>query len=117
MILGFGNLLCFSLFVEYISNPAYGYELEEFTIAFITGSVPEIMFLIFVVGWGIAFDRVNFFIVRIVLNVLFMAGILIYFLGNGVWALYIGMGLHGVGRAVAIDRKHDGLSLSRPRIC
>ncbi|MFP6895483.1 MAG: MFS transporter [Roseibacillus sp.] len=99
MILGFGNLLCFSLFVEYISNPAYGYELEEFTIAFITGSVPEIMFLIFVVGWGIAFDRVNFFIVRIVLNVLFMAGILIYFLGNGVWALYIGMGLHGVGRA------------------
>ncbi|NNM31398.1 MAG: hypothetical protein HKO57_17935, partial [Akkermansiaceae bacterium] len=52
MILGFGNLLCFSLFVEYISNPAYGKDLDEFEIAFITGSVPEIMFLIFVVGWG-----------------------------------------------------------------
>lgn len=99
MILGFGNLFCFSLFVEYISNPAYGYELDEFAIAFITGSVPEIMFLIFVVGWGIVFDRVNFFLVRIMLNVLFMAGILFYFLGNGVWALYLGIGLHGIARA------------------
>lgn len=99
MILGFGNLMCFSLFVEYISNPAYGYELDEFTIAFITGSVPEFMFLIFVVGWGIVFDRVDFFLVRILLNILFMAGILFYFLGNGVWALVVGIGLHGIARA------------------
>jgi hypothetical protein len=99
MVLGFGNLLCFSLFVEYVSNPAYGYDLSEFMVAFITGSVPEIMFLIFVVGWGIVFDRVNFFIVRIMLNVFFIAGILVYFLGNGVWALCIGIGLHGIARA------------------
>ncbi|MEO1837256.1 MAG: MFS transporter, partial [Akkermansiaceae bacterium] len=85
--------------VEYVSNPAYGYDLSEFMVAFITGSVPEIMFLIFVVGWGIVFDRVNFFIVRIMLNVFFIAGILVYFLGNGVWALCIGIGLHGIARA------------------
>jgi MFS family permease len=99
MVLGFGNLLCFSLFVEYVSNPEYGYDLSEFMVAFITGSVPEIMFLIFVVGWGIVFDRVNFFIVRIMLNIFFIAGILVYFLGNGVWALCIGIGLHGIARA------------------
>jgi len=99
MVLGFGNLLCFSLFVEYISNPVYGYDLKEFTIAFITGSVPEIMFLLFVVGWGIVFDRVNFFLVRLVLNFFFLAGILVYYLGSGVWALCIGIGLHGIARA------------------
>lgn len=99
MILGFGNLLCWSIFVEYVSNPAYGYELTEFTIAFITGSLPEIMFLLTVVIWGIVFDRVNFFLVRMILNVFFMGGVLFYFFGQGMWALCVGISLHGIGRA------------------
>lgn len=99
MILGCGNLLCFSLFVEYISNPEYGYDFDEFTIATITGVIPEVMFLLFVVGWGVVFDRLNFFLVRVGINVLFAAGILFYFVGNGVWALSIGIGLHGIARA------------------
>ena len=99
MILGFGNLLCWSIFVEYVSNPDYGYELTEFTIAFITGSLPEIMFLLTVVIWGIVFDRVNFFLVRMILNVFFMCGVLFYFFGEGMWALCVGISLHGIGRA------------------
>lgn len=99
MILGFGNLICWSIFVEYVSNPDYGYKLTEFTIAFITGSLPEIMFLITVVAWGIIFDRVNFFAVRMVLNVFFICGVLFYFFGDGLWALCIGISLHGIGRA------------------
>lgn len=99
MILGFGNLMCFSLFVEYISNTEYGYELKEGTIALITGSLPEVMFLLFVVGWGIVFDRVDFFRLRLVINALFMLGILFYFVGDGVWALCVGIGLHGIARA------------------
>ena len=99
MILGFGNLLCWSIFVEYVSNPDYGYNLTEFTIAFITGSLPEIMFLLTVVIWGIVFDRVNFFLVRMILNVFFMGGVLFYFFGQGMWALCVGISLHGIGRA------------------
>ena len=99
MILGFGNLLCWSIFVEYVSNPDYGYELTEFTIAFITGSLPEIMFLLTVVIWGVIFDRVNFFLVRMILNVFFMGGVLFYFFGQGMWALCVGISLHGIGRA------------------
>ena len=99
MILGFGNLLCWSVFVEYVSNPTYGYQLSEFTIAFITGSLPEVMFLLTVVGWGIIFDRVNFFGVRMVLNLFFIGGMLFYFSGFGVWALCVGISLHGIGRA------------------
>ena len=99
MILGFGNLLCFSLFVEYVSNPEYGYDLDELTIATITGVIPEVMFLFFVVGWGVIFDRMNFFLVRAVINVLFAMGILFYFVGDGVWALCVGIAFHGIARA------------------
>jgi len=99
MILGFGNLLCFSLFVEYVSNPEYGYQFDELTIATITGVIPEVMFLIFVIGWGVIFDRMNFFLVRTVINLLFAAGILFYFVGDGVWALCVGIALHGIARA------------------
>jgi hypothetical protein len=99
MILGFGNLLCFSLFVEYISNPVYGYDFDEFTIGMVTGVVPEVMFLIFVVGWGVLFDRVNFFLVRGLINVLFIVGVLFYFLGDGLGALCIGIGFHGIARS------------------
>ena len=99
MILGFGNLICWAIFVEYVSNPAYGYDFTEFAIAFITGSLPEIMVLLTVVAWGIIFDRVNFFAVRMILNLFFMGGVLFYFFGHGVWALCIGISLHGIGRA------------------
>ena len=99
MILGFGNLLCWSIFVEYVSNPVYGYHLTEFTIAFITGSLPEIMFLITVVAWGIIFDRANFFAVRMILNLFFIGGVFFYFFGHEVWTLCVGISLHGIGRA------------------
>ena len=45
------------------------------------------------------FDRVNFFAVRMILNVLFMIGILFYFVGTGVWALCLGIALHGLAKA------------------
>jgi hypothetical protein len=99
MILGFGNLLCFSLFVEYISNPDYGYQFDEFTIGMVTGVIPEVMFLFFVVGWGVVFDRLNFFFVRALINVLFIAGVLFYYVGDGLWALCIGIAFHGIARA------------------
>ena len=99
MILGFGNLICWAIFVEYVSNDDYGYELSEFTIAFITGSLPEIMVLLTVVAWGVIFDRVNFFAVRMILNLFFIGGVLFYFFGDGMWALCIGISLHGIGRA------------------
>ena len=35
----------------------------------------------------------------LVINALFMAGILFYFLGDGLWALCLGIGLHGIARA------------------
>ena len=99
MILGFGNLLSFSLFVEYISNKDYGFDLSEGHVSIITTVIPETCFFIFVLFWGRLFDRMDFYVLRCLINVIFGAGILFYFLGNGLWALYIGIGLHGVAKA------------------
>jgi len=99
MILGLGNLLCFSLFVEYITNERYGFALDEKEVSVITTVIPEALFLVFVLIWGRVFDRMNFYTVRALINVVFALGILFYFLGDGIWALYLGIGLHGIARA------------------
>jgi len=99
MILGFGNLICFSLFVEYLVNPDYGYDLSVRQVAFFTSSVPEVMVLISIVGWGVIFDRVDFFLLRVVLNLIFIVGILIFYNGHGLWAIGVGIGLHGLAKA------------------
>ena len=99
MILGFGNLLCFSLFVEYISNKEYGFDLSEGHVSIITTVIPETCFFIFVLFWGRLFDRMDFYVLRCLINLIFAAGILCYFMGDGLWALYIGLGLHSIAKA------------------
>lgn len=99
MILGLGNLLCFALFVEYITNKDYGLAFTEGHVSVITTVIPEGCFFIFVLVWGRLFDRIDFYVLRCVINLVFAAGILFYFLGNDLWALYLGIGLHGTAKA------------------
>ncbi|MBG7608770.1 MAG: MFS transporter [Verrucomicrobia bacterium] len=99
MVFGMGNLISFALFVEYISNPVYGYGYEAKNVGIITGTVPMAAFIVFVVPWGTIFDRLPFYSVRALVNVFFILGILIYFLCSGFMALCIGIGFHGVARA------------------
>ncbi len=99
MILGFGNLLSFALFVEYITNKDYGFDLSEGHVSIITTVIPEACFFFSVLLWGRLFDRMDFYVLRCVINLIFAGGIIFYFMGDGVWALYIGIGLHGVAKA------------------
>ena len=99
MILGFGNLLSFSLFVEYVTNKDYGFSLTEGHVSVITTVIPETCFFIFVLVWGRLFDRIDFHILRCLINVIFATGIIFYFMGSGLWPLYVGIGLHGVAKA------------------
>ena len=89
MILGMGNLLCFSLFVEYVTNEDYGFNLSESHVSVITTVIPEALFLLFILIWGRLFDRMNFYVLRCLINVIFAVGILFYFLGDDLWALYM----------------------------
>ena len=99
MFLGLGNLLGFALFVEYITNPEYGFSLDAAEAGMITSTIPMLAFIVFVVPWGIVFDKVPFYRVRILVNVFFMAGILVYYLGGSYTSLCIGIALHGIARA------------------
>jgi MFS family permease len=99
MVFGFGNLISLALFVEYITNPVYGYDYDSKNVGIVTGTVPMAVFIFFVVPWGMVFDRLPFYSVRALVNVFFILGILIFYLGSGFMALCIGIGLHGIARA------------------
>lgn len=99
MVLGMGNLLSFALFVEYISNPAYGFDYDAKTVGIITSTVPMLAFIACVVPWGTVFDRLPFYSVRALVNAFFLVGILVYFLGNSFFTLCLGIALHGVARS------------------
>lgn len=99
MVFGFGNLISLALFVEYITNPLYGYNYGSKNVGLITGTVPMLAFIVFVVPWGTVFDRLPFYTVRGLVNVFFILGILIYYLGSGFMAHCIGIALHGIARS------------------
>ena len=99
MLLGLGNLIGWSLFVEFIGNPRYGYGFEADRVGLITSTIPMLASIVCVVPWGVIFDRVPFYRVRATVNLFFAAGILIYYLVGGMAGLCIGIALHGVARA------------------
>ncbi|MEP4077682.1 hypothetical protein [Haloferula sp.] len=99
MLLGLGNLMGWSLFVEYIGNPQYGFGFEADKVGLITSTIPMTAFIIFVVPWGSIFDRMPFYKVRATVNLFFLAGILVYYLGGNMAGLCIGIALHGMARA------------------
>ncbi|MDC0088196.1 hypothetical protein OAI07_01495 [Akkermansiaceae bacterium] len=99
MILGFGNLLCYALLVEFITNPIYGFTFDAKRVAWITTTIPMIVYLLCIIPWGMVFDKLPFYRLRVLVNVFFISGALSYYLGGTYLSLCIGMALYGVGRA------------------
>ncbi len=99
MLIGFGNLMSFALFVEFIGNPAYGFGFDAKLSGLVTSTVPMAAFIFTVVPWGIVFDKLPFYRVRAMVNLFFIAGILIYFLGGSLLTLCLGIALHGIARS------------------
>lgn len=99
MIMGIGNLIAWSLLVEFLANPRHGHSLPTETVAWITGVVPVVFRVVFTYPWGLLFDRMNFFIVRASLNVVFALASLCYFCGGSLAWWVAGMTLFGIGNA------------------
>ena len=79
MFMGFANLMMLPLRVEYLANPRYAVALTPVMIAVLTSVVPNVARLVMSPLWGWLFDRMNFFVMRIVLNLAFAVGILSFF--------------------------------------
>ncbi len=99
MMMGIGNLIAWSLFVEFLANPRHGHSLPTETVAWITGVVPVVFRVIFTYPWGLLFDRVNFFVVRASLNIIFAIATLCYFCGGSIGWWITGMALFGIANA------------------
>lgn len=99
MILGLGNLLCIALFVEYIANDHYGFALNEAKISMVTTTVPMLAFIISVFVWGAVYDKMEFYRLRVLVNLFFIMGILVFFFAPSYLWLCVGMGLNGIGKA------------------
>jgi MFS family permease len=100
MFMGFGNLMMIPLRVEYLANPAYGFHLSEAAVAILVGVIPNVTRLVLNPLWGFLFDRLNFFVMRFVLNLMFLTGILSFFLSDSLaglvaGALFFGMAISG----------------------
>jgi hypothetical protein len=104
MLLGFGNLMMVPLRVEMLANPVHGWTLHgapltAVMIAVMTGVVPNAARLLLNPFWGWAFDRMNFFALRITLNVGFVLGILAFFTSGSLAGLVLGAVLYGISHA------------------
>ncbi len=106
MFLGFASLMMAPLRVEYLANTKYGVTLHgapltAATIALLTGVIPNIARLLLSPLWGLLFDRMNFFVLRITLNMGFALGAISFFVGGDLPWLVVGAVFFGISNAGA----------------
>jgi len=99
MLMGFANLMMLPLRVEYLANPAYALGMSTDTIAFLTGVVPNLARLVMSPVWGWLFDRANFFVLRITLNIGFAIGVASFFTSDTMTGFVIAAIVHGIAAA------------------
>ncbi|MGV3756170.1 MAG: MFS transporter [Verrucomicrobiota bacterium] len=99
MLMGFANLMMIPLRVEYLANPKYGFTMTAGEIAMLVGVVPNLARLVLSPFWGWAFDHMNFFMLRVALNIGFALGILSFFTGDTMTGMLIGAIIFGASNA------------------
>jgi MFS family permease len=102
MLMGFANLMMLPLRVEYLANPAYhasGALVTVSTIALLTGVIPNLARLVLSPIWGYLFDHMNFFALRMTLNLGFAIGILAFFLTDSMAGMIAGAIVFGISNA------------------
>lgn len=99
MLMGFANLMMLPMRVEYLANSRYGLKLEVTTIALLIGVIPNLARLVMSPIWGHLFDRMNFFTLRVTLNVGFALGILTFFTSDSFTGLVVGAVIFGISNA------------------
>jgi len=98
MLMGFANLMMLPLRVEYLANPKY-LAATVGTIALLTGVIPNVARLVLSPVWGYLFDHMNFFALRVTLNLGFAIGILAFFTTNTLTGLVAGAVVYGISNA------------------
>ena len=98
-LFGLGSLLVAPLRILYLTEARYGFDLPAVQVAFIVGTVPDIMRLVCTPIWANLFDRFNFITVRIGLNLCSVLSIVLFFQLHSVPAAIAGAALMGAFNA------------------
>lgn len=99
MLMGFANLMMLPLRVEYLGNPKYHQHLPVAMIALLTAVIPNLARLVLSPIWGHLFDHMNFFALRVTLNIGFAIGILTFFMSNSFAGMVCGAVVYGISNA------------------
>jgi MFS family permease len=99
MLMGFANLAMLPMRIEYLGNPRHGLSLGASEIALLTLVIPNAARLLMSPVWGRLFDRMNFFSLRVTLNIGFAAGIGTFFMSNSTPGLVVAAILYGISNA------------------
>jgi len=98
-IMGFANLWTLPLRVDYVTAPEWGIEGSAIYVAMIITIIPETIRMILIPFWASLFDKMNFVVLRMILNLFFGFGVLLFFVTSNPWV--IGMGSALIGAAFA----------------
>lgn len=96
MFMGFGNLMMFPIRVKFLLEPRFGIEYPVAWVAIITGVIPAVVHFATSPVWGILFDRINFFVMRVILNLIFVAAVSSFFLGRSLPMFVLGSVFFGL---------------------
>jgi hypothetical protein len=99
MLMGVGNLVMLPLRVEMLARPQISGNWTPADIALLTAVLPNIARICTSRFWGWAFDRMDFFALRGILNAGFALAILAFFAGDSLAWMTVGAVLYGVSGA------------------
>ncbi len=98
-IMGFANLWTLPLRVDYVTSPTYGIEGSAIFVAMIITVIPDTMRMLFIPFWAKMFDRMNFVVLRMVLNLSFATGVFAFFVSKEPLIIGIASALIGISFA------------------
>ncbi|MBX9623308.1 MAG: MFS transporter [Gemmataceae bacterium] len=86
MLMGFGVLMMLPFRVEYLANPAHGRGYREADIALLVTIIPNAGRIVGNPLWGAVWNRLDLFQLRLLIDALFILGILGFF-GSSSWTV------------------------------
>ncbi|NNE90307.1 MAG: MFS transporter [Verrucomicrobiales bacterium] len=98
MAMGLGFLPASALRVDFLANEKHGILLDVATISLITGIIPSAARLLSSFFWGWLFDHVNFFRLRVAVNLMFLTAVILYYSTPMVSLIITGSILLGLAR-------------------
>ncbi len=98
-IMGFANLWTIPLRVDYLTSSEYGIEGSAMMVALLITVIPDSMRVLFIPFWARLFDKMNFVVLRIMLNLMFAIGVGMFFISKD--PVIIGLGSAFIGIAFA----------------